>query len=142
MKRGLSIFMVDDNKDHVNIVRWAFERVGGNVQFRHAENGDLAVRELEALHAHDGAHLPDLIFLDLNLPKIGGKEVLQSLKSHEHLRHIPVIVLSSSDREEDVRTAYALGASTFLTKAMVFSDFEKSIERIHDYWSSIALLPG
>jgi len=82
-----------------------------------------------------------MIFLDLNLPKIDGREVLKFIKSTPAYRRIPVIVFSSSEREEDISTAYELGANTYISKSTVFDEFSQAMDIINRYWGQIALLP-
>ncbi len=84
---------------------------------------------------------PDLIFLDLNLPKVDGREVLKFIKSTPAYRRIPVIVFSSSEREEDISIAYELGANTYISKSAVFDEFTQAMDVINRYWGQIALLP-
>ncbi len=86
--------------------------------------------------------MPDLIFLDLNLPKMDGREVLRLLKSNDATKKIPVIVLSSSDREEDIHKAYQLGANTYISKSLLLDQLSQTLETVLDYWSHIARLPA
>jgi len=141
-KRELSILVIEDNKDHVKIIQWAFQKISKKTRLTYAEDGESVLQNLDSPDRDAAEAKPDLIMLDLNLPRMHGNEVLKLLKENENLKHIPVIIMSSSDRDEDVREAYRLGANTFLTKSMVFNDFENVIEKLHEYWSSIALLPG
>ena len=84
---------------------------------------------------------PDIIFLDLNLPKVDGREVLRKIKRDEQLKTIPVIVMSSSQREDDVKRAYELGANTYISKSVIFEEVRDAIDLIKTYWSSVAQLP-
>lgn len=83
-----------------------------------------------------------MIFLDLNLPRIDGREVLRRLKGEQNTVGIPVIILSSSDREEDVRKAYELGASSYVSKSAILQEFGSVVKTFQDYWSTIAKLPS
>jgi len=84
---------------------------------------------------------PDLILLDLYLPKIDGKEALQAIKADPKLRRIPIVVLTSSRAEEDIRHSYELGASSYLTKPMTFELLVEAVNTLGDYWFDIVELP-
>jgi two-component system response regulator len=82
-----------------------------------------------------------MILLDLNLPKVGGLEVLQQIKQDDHLKTIPVIVLTVSQREEDVVRSYNLGVNTYIQKPVEFDNFMRVVNAVHEYWILIATLP-
>jgi len=84
---------------------------------------------------------PDLILLDLNLPKVNGLEVLRRVRASEALSTIPVIMLSASDRDEDVVKSYEVGANTYILKPVEFEKFQHAIEVLGEYWTAIARLP-
>lgn len=140
MKPTLRIILIEDNQDHARILRWAFEQTQRPAVITFFQDGESAVEHLHRTADGTGAS-PDLIFLDLNLPRMDGRRVLQLLKDDPATRGVPVIVLSSSDREEDVRHAYELGASTYISKSMVMNEMNSSLTSILDYWSRIARLP-
>ena len=85
--------------------------------------------------------LPDLILLDINLPKLNGHEVLEQLKQNEHFKHVPVIILSTSSSEMDILKSYKNHANCFITKPVEIDEFVKAIESIEDFWFSIVKLP-
>lgn len=84
---------------------------------------------------------PDFVLLDLNLPKVGGLQVLQQMRSDGRLAAVPVVVLSASAREEDVRQSYELGANTYVQKPVVFERFVEALEVLGKYWFELARLP-
>lgn len=137
---SLRILLIDDNKDHAKILQWAFKQSGKNNEIRYFDDGQRALEYLDN-EPKDDANRPDLIFLDFNLPRVDGREVLRVLKSGEKTKSIPVIVLSSSEREEDVRKAYELGANSYLSKSVVLEDFNSVLKTFQEYWSNIAKLP-
>jgi CheY-like chemotaxis protein len=106
-----------------------------------ARDGQQALDILADLR-HRPGELPGLILLDLNLPRVSGIEVLQTVKADDDLRTIPVIVLTTSTREEDVVRTYKLGVNTFISKPVRFEDFIKVITTIQEYWIVIATLPA
>jgi FOG: CheY-like receiver len=130
--------LVEDNKDHVNILRWVIGKVHSGIDVSHAEDGETVMKSLGIQSA---SPLPDIILMDLNLPKVSGIELLKFIRRESHLRHIPVLMLSSSNRPEDVHEAYSHSANTFLNKAIIFDNFETTARRIIEYWATIALLP-
>jgi CheY-like chemotaxis protein len=140
MATSLRIVLIEDNQDHARILRWAFEQTKRPAVITFFPDGESAVEHLHAATGRPGSS-PDLIFLDLNLPKMDGRQVLRFLKEDPATRGVPVIVLSSSEREEDVRTAYDLGASTYISKSVVMNEMSSSLTSILDYWSRIARLP-
>ena len=138
--RPLSLLLVEDNKDHVRIITWVIGRVDSRIRVDHAEDAETVKRSLKPV-ASSGLALPDIILLDLNMPKMNGLDLLKFIRRESHLRHIPVIMLSSSDRPEDVHAAYRFGANTFLSKSAMLRDFGETAQRIIEYWTAIALLP-
>jgi len=136
----VSILLVDDNPGDVRLTRKALDDWSVPVQLAVASDGEEALRVLRA--SDDGHPPPDLILLDLNLPKLDGRELLARVKRDPHLRHIPVIVLTSSTRESDVRTCYGLHASCYLNKPGEFRQLAAMMKAIHDFWLLLVELPG
>jgi len=137
----LNILLIEDNQDHVRILKWAFEQARRRTVLRFLRDGEEAVEELK-LAAEQKTQPPDLIFLDFNLPRVDGRKVLKMLKADPAMRKIPVIILSSSDREEDVQMAYDLGANTYVSKSVVLGELSTILQDILDYWTRIAKLPN
>jgi len=140
MSPSLRIVLIEDNQDHAKILRWAFEQTDWPASITFFPDGESAMEHLRSAGKRQ-APSPDLIFLDLNLPKMDGRDILRSLKADPSTRDVPVLVLSSSDREEDVRKAYELGASTYISKSVVLNELRSSLQSILEYWSRIAKLP-
>jgi len=105
------------------------------------EDGEEAIRFLRREGQHENAPRPDLILLDLNLPKKDGRELLAEVKSDPVLRHIPVIVLTTSDAEQDVWRAYKLHANCYLTKPVQMDDFLNKIRSLEEFWLTVVRLP-
>ena len=137
----MNIVIIEDNQDHARILKWAFEQNGRNDHLAFFPDPTIALDFIEGA-VRDGAFSADLIILDLNLPKIDGRTVLQKLKSDDSTRTIPVIVLSSSEREDDVRKAYQLGANTYISKALLLDQISSRLNMILEYWANIAQLPS
>jgi chemotaxis family two-component system response regulator Rcp1 len=134
MGRPLNILLIDDNRDHARIIEWVFRNTGREDEFTHFGDGMLAFEYLKNMDAGAGCR-PDLIFLDFNLPKLDGREVLRLLKEEESTRSIPVIVVSSSEREEDIKRAYELGASNYVSKTAILEDVNPMLRSIQSIQS-------
>lgn len=137
--RMLNVLLVDDSEDDVVLALEALKTTPG-LQVTHvAKDGMEAISYLRGL-TFEGDR-PDLILLDLNMPKLDGFQTLLVLQGDESLRGIPVVVLSASDWEDDVRRAYNCGAATYIRKPKGFTDFISVIHRLEDYWVRTARLP-
>ncbi len=137
----LKILLIDDNPDHAKILQWAFKKNGRHDEFTYFEDGGNALEYLRRLST-DRKEEPDFIFLDLNLPRLDGREVLRLLKEEETTRAIPVIIVSSSEREEDVRKAYELGASSYVSKSAILNDVDPMLKSMQAAWSKATRLPN
>ena len=133
LERTLRILLIDDNHDHAKILQWVFKKTGRKDEFTYFDDGSSALQYLKTTGCGPNGK-PDLIFLDLNLPRLDGREVLRLLKSEEGTKGIPVIVVSSSEREEDVRKAFELGASSYVSKSSLLNDVSPVLKTIQDYW--------
>ena len=139
MADPLDILLVEDNPADVRLLKEALLENNSRNRLRVASDGEYA---MELLHdASDQDELPDLIVLDLNLPRKSGREVLQEVKTDQHLKRIPVVVLSSSDRSEDVASVYELSGNCYIQKPIEFDRFTNVVKSIEHFWTNIALLP-
>jgi CheY-like chemotaxis protein len=133
---ALTILYIEDNPGDVTLVREALVGVN-SVKLWSAPDGVTALRLLEG-----PGKRPDLILLDLNLPRMDGRELLGRLKSTPELCCIPVIVLTSSEAYQDVKLAYVAHANCFVAKPREFAGFEKVVRRLVEFWGETAILPG
>jgi len=133
------ILLVEDNDDDVVITKRAFEHAGVANPVVVARDGDEALAYLR--NAAKGGALPGLVLLDLNLPRIDGFTVLAEIKSDAQLRSVPVIVLTTSRREEDVARCYSCHANSYLVKPPEFERFIEMIGCFHRFWNETATLP-
>ncbi|MEA3356147.1 MAG: response regulator [Candidatus Bipolaricaulota bacterium] len=136
----IKILVVEDNPDDVTIIKRAMRKSELKSELYFANDGEEALNFLFHEDKFEDSPRPDLILLDLNLPKIRGLEVLDRVKKDDRLRRIPVIVLTVSDAEEDMARAYDSGAASYMTKPVDSKDFEQLIKTVQDYWR-IAKLP-
>jgi CheY-like chemotaxis protein len=142
--RPLTILMADDDPDDRLLARMALERQGMHGVLRTVDDGE---ELLDYLHRR-GAYAdpatsprPHLVLLDLNMPRMDGREALQALKSDPALRQIPVVVLTTSRSDEEVFRSYDLGANSFVTKPVTFDELVAVMQRLDLYWLRTVSLP-
>ena len=140
--RPVEILLVEDNPGDVRLTLEAFKegRVPSHVTV--ASNGEEALAVLRQEGRYARAARPDLILLDLNLPRKGGQEVLAEIKADPKLAHIPVVVLTTSEAEEDVLRSYDLHANAYVTKPVDFERFIRVVQQIDDFFVTVVKLPG
>ncbi|MDO8770343.1 MAG: response regulator [Burkholderiaceae bacterium] len=139
--RPIEILMVEDNPGDVRLTREALKDAKVSNTLRVVEDGAAALDFLYQRGDYADASRPDLILLDLNLPKKNGREVLEEIKQDARLKTIPVVILTTSQAEEDVVRAYSLHANCYITKPVDFAQFTKIVRTIEDFWLSIVTLP-
>ena len=139
--RPIRLLLADDNQGDVRLVREALREAGRPVELQVVRNGEEALARLRRLDGQEGAARPDLILLDLNMPRMDGRETLRRLKADQALRAIPIIVFSSSRSAEDVAACYALHANCFVAKPADFEGFERVIRAIDAFWAQVVELP-
>lgn len=142
--RQLTVLLVEDNPRDVRLTQRAFQQAGLRHDLRVVRDGDEA---LAYLH-HEGAYTdpvsaprPDMMLLDLNLPRMGGHELLHAVKQDARFKQLPIIVLTTSERPDDVRLAYEEGANAYLLKPVEFSRFTEVIGQLGRFWLEIVTLP-
>jgi two-component system, response regulator len=130
------ILLVEDNPDDIELTKRAFSKGQSRFQINiiEAKDGVEALKELTPSETDRPDSIFSLILLDLHLPRVDGFEVLKFLKSNNQLRHIPVVVLTSSNEKSDLYKAYALGANSYVRKPVDFNTFSSSIDEIRRYW--------
>ncbi len=137
----MEILMVEDSPSDAFIVKEALKRAGGSSNLHVVPDGVEAMAYLRRQGEYFDAARPDIILLDLNMPRKDGREVLAEVKRDDKLRCIPVIVLTSSNAEQDVSKAYELHANCYITKPTDFSKFKELIKSIEAFWFSNVTLP-
>ena len=140
--RPVEILLVEDNPGDVRLTREALRegKVRNNLYV--AADGVEALRFLRREGEHADAVRPDLVLLDLNLPRKDGREVLEEVKADPSLRHIPVVVLTSSQAEQDIARAYDLHANCYVSKPVDLDQFIHVVRSIEDFWFTIVKLPA
>jgi CheY-like chemotaxis protein len=139
--RPIEILMAEDNPADVRLTREALKdgRVLNNLTI--AEDGEVTMALLRKEGAYADAPTPDLILLDLNLPRKDGREVLAEIKSDEKLKRIPVVILTTSKAEEDILLTYDHHANCYITKPVDLENFLRVVRSVEDFWLSIVTLP-
>ena len=138
----IEVLLVEDDPGDVLLIREAFDfnKVHNNLNV--VSDGEQALAYLKNQGAYAGANRPDLVLLDLNLPRKDGREVLAEVKADEQLRAIPVVVLTTSEAEEDVLKSYQLHANAYVTKPVDFERFVAIVRQIDDFFVSVVRLPS
>lgn len=136
------ILLVEDNPGDVLLTQEAFREGRLAHRLSVVEDGEEAISFLRRQAPYTDAPKPDVILLDLNLPKKDGRELLAEIKEDPALRYIPIIVLTTSDAEQDVWRAYKLHANCYLTKPVNLDDFIRKIRSFEDFWLTVVRLPG
>lgn len=141
-RRPAEILLVEDNPGDAQLAREAFSEGRSEVTLHHVADGDEALAFLAARLADPSLRLPDLVLLDLNLPRTSGREVLSHIKTDPRTSRIPVIVLSTSSAERDVEEAYSMHANCYVAKPIDFDRFLEAIQAVEAFWLHAARLPG
>lgn len=142
MARPIEILLIEDNPGDVFLTQTAFAESKIDNQIHLAEDGEQALAFLTACKNDVSRKAwPDLILLDLNLPKLDGRDVLSFIKQDELLRSIPVVILTSSEAEQDVVSSYNLHANSYIVKPLSLGQFTKVISAIENFWFSVVILP-
>lgn len=133
--------MVEDNPDDAFLAKEAVKEAKLYIELTIAEDGHEALAYLRQEGKYKDAKEPDLILLDLNLPKKSGKEVLAEIKTDDWLKKIPVVILTTSDAEEDIIQSYLLHANCYITKPLNLEEFIDVVRAIESFWFTIVKLP-
>lgn len=139
--RPVNILLIEDNPGDVRLTQEAFKEGRLSVNLSVVMDGVEAINFLRKIGEHKYAISPDLILLDLNLPKKDGREVLAEIKTDDELKLIPVVVLTTSNAEQDIIKTYSLHANCYINKPVDFEKFFDVIQKIEDFWLATAILP-
>jgi CheY-like chemotaxis protein len=136
-----TILIVEDSDDDYETTEIALRESNLKNPLVRCENGEQALDYLYKRGNHIEAKRPGIILLDLNMPGIGGRDVLRQIKSDKTIKDIPVVVLTTSSDERDIDECYAMGANTYIQKPVDLENFMAAIKRMKEYWFEIAILP-
>ncbi|MBF0476458.1 MAG: response regulator [Deltaproteobacteria bacterium] len=140
--KPLEILLVEDDPADVDLTQEALESSKIKVNLHVAKDGVEAMDFLRGRGRFATAPFPDLILLDLNMPKKDGREVLAEIKADDKLKLIPVVVLTTSQAEEDILKSYDLGANCYISKPVGLTEFSRVVRSIEDFWFTVVKLPA
>ncbi|MCE1245115.1 MAG: response regulator [Firmicutes bacterium] len=138
----IDILLVEDDQGDIELTREALKDSKLNINLHVARDGVEALAFLRKQQPFEKAVRPDLILLDINMPRKNGRETLQEIRSDEELKSIPVVVLTSSNSDEDITKSYEIGANCYITKPVGFDQFVKVVKTIEKFWFTIVKLPS
>ncbi|HQU59963.1 MAG: response regulator [Phaeodactylibacter sp.] len=139
--RPFNILLIEDNPGDVRLTQEAFREGKKDINLEVVPDGVEALKFLQREEGYSDKATPDLILLDLNLPKWDGREVLQAVKSDQDLKRIPIVVLTTSNAGSDILKSYDLHANCFINKPVDFDKFFDIIHKIEEFWLNTAILP-
>jgi two-component system, chemotaxis family, response regulator Rcp1 len=140
--KPVDILLVEDNPGDVRLTQEAFREARMPININVAMDGEEAIAYLRRQGPYQFATRPDLILLDLNIPKKDGREVLAEIKSDLLLHDIPVVVLTTSNAEQDIQKTYNLEVNAYINKPVDFDRFFEIVQKIEDFWLMTAILPS
>lgn len=138
----LEVLLAEDDEGDVRFVQECMKRSPYAVSLSVVPDGEKAVQYLRKSGTYQSASRPHLVFLDLNMPVMDGREAISHIKADAALKNIPIIVFTTSEQKADLIKLYALGANCYVTKPMEFDNFCRVIQEILHFWHSVAKLPG
>jgi chemotaxis family two-component system response regulator Rcp1 len=141
-EREIEILLVEDNPGDARLTTEALKEARVRNKLTHIADGIEALAMLRQQGKYAGTQRPDLILLDLNLPRKDGREVLAEIKADDRLKRIPVVILTTSQAEEDILKAYNLNANCYVSKPVDLDQFIKVVRTINDFWLTIVKLPA
>jgi two-component system, chemotaxis family, response regulator Rcp1 len=139
--RPAEILLVEDNDNDVELTRMAFEKSSLLINLHHAKDGEECMAFLRKQDKFADAPAPDVILLDLNMPRMDGREVLAEISNDESLRHLPVVILTTSAEESEILKMYKLRCSSYIVKPVNFDQFMRVIQSLADYWLTVVVVP-
>jgi len=137
----MNILHVEDNRADSDLLKEAFDSIGIDATLKVAHDAKVALNGLEESLSVGNSSIPDIIVLDLNLPKMDGRELLRRLKEHPQLRRIPVVILSTSSLEQDISFCYDNYCNSYIVKPIRFDEYKRVARNIQEYWFATVVLP-
>lgn len=135
---SFNILLAEDDENHVLIIQKAFDQISMPYEMKVVYDGEALLERLRL----ENLPLPDLLLLDLKIPRTDGFEILKEIRASNRLRHLPVVVFTSSSRASDIRKCYALGCNSYIVKPMKFEKFKEIMYHLYKYWFEINTLPN
>jgi len=139
--RPIEILLVEDNENDVILTREGFKNSKLLVNMHHVPDGEECMDFLRKQGKYAEAPTPDLILLDLNMPRMDGREVMAEIAGDERLRHLPVVILTTSAEDSEILKMYRLRCSSYIVKPVSFESFIPAIQSLANYWFTVVVLP-
>lgn len=140
-RKSVEVLLVEDDPGDIELMEIAFQRSQLQIPLKVLNDGEEALSYLRKQEGYAKAVEPDLILLDLNLPGLNGQEVLQAIKTDEQLKHIPVVIFTTSKAQEEIFKSYNLGASAYLTKPVDMEGFSTIVKSLDCFWFTVVKFP-
>jgi CheY-like chemotaxis protein len=141
LSRPAEVLLVEDNENDVELTRQGFKRTKLLLNLHHVRNGEECMAFLRKEGEYVKVPTPDLILLDLNMPKMNGRRVLAEMIADERLASVPVVVLSTSEEGEEILKLYKMRCSSYIVKPVDFEQFLRVVRSIAEYWFTVVVLP-
>ena len=138
----IELLLVEDNDDDVVLTRESFRATSLPINLNRVENGEQCMAFLRKQPPFENAPTVELVLLDINMPRMDGREVMAAITADATLRHLPVVVLTTSSAETDIHQMYALRCSSYIVKPVIFEEFTQAITKLEDYWWAVVALPN
>lgn len=141
--KPLTILLAEDNQDHAELMIDTLKEYNLGNEVIHVHNGEDVLKYLRRQPPFDwaGICLPDIILLDLKMPRLDGIGALKEIRADDNYRHIPVVMVSTSSMEKEINTCFSLGANSYITKPLQFEEFTRKIKELNLYWVLVSELP-
>ena len=139
---AINILMAEDDADDRVLFADAFRESGVNVELEFVGDGVELLQHLKDLLADPGRALPELLLLDLNMPRMDGREALRAIREHPGLKHLPVIMMTTSSSQLDIMVSYQLGANSYVTKPRRYDELITVLQSLEHYWMETVQLPS
>ena len=135
------LLVVEDDEADVELIRRGLEHASARLTLHVVSDGEQALAFLRKKPPYEKAPRPDLVLLDLNLPKIDGREVLRQIKGEQALKSIPVVILTTSEAHKDIAQSYSMGANSYVSKPLSLDEFMIKLKAIESFWTDVVHLP-
>jgi two-component system response regulator len=142
INRPMEILHVDDQADYLYLTREVFKRSQLAVNLHSLKDGEQCMAFIRKQGQYADAPSPDIILLDLNMPRMDGREVLSEITKDENLRHLPVVILTSSQDDQEILKLYQLRCSSYIVKPLDLKELMRLIQSFADFWFTVAVLPS
>lgn len=141
LRRPAEILLVEDNDNDVELTRLGFAQCKLSVHLHRVRNGEECMAFLRKEGEYAGRPTPDLLLLDINMPRLDGREALAAIAGDGRLCHLPIVVLTTSTAEQDLLAAYQLRCSSYIVKPVDYQQFVRVIQSLYNYWFTVVALP-